>query len=62
MARAADKLAHVFGVFGITVVAATGAAYAFFRLPGEKWLDQKFQKVFAEYEHEQDKALQKAKF
>lgn len=52
----------VFGVVGITALGVAGAAYAFFRYLGDKWLTIKFNERLESYRHEQQRELEQLRF
>ena len=52
----------VFGVVGVTVLGVAGAAYAFFRYLGDKWLTSKFNERLESYRHEQRRELEQLRF
>jgi hypothetical protein len=47
------------GLAGLTVGSTAAAAYGLFRLLGEKWIDQKFEKQLEAYKTEQSRELER---
>jgi hypothetical protein len=48
----------ILGTLGITAVAVTGAAFALFRLLGDRWLSSKFNERLEKYKHAQQRELE----
>ena len=51
-----------FGLAGVTLIGVTGAAYALFRVLGDKWLTAKFNERLESYKHEQNRQIEQLRF